>query len=240
MTAHHSASPCPGAEVLAGFVLGDLEPHRRESAEAHLLTCEPCRGEVARLRDALFGLVERLPPAAAPAETWERLRARQAALPRPGAVSRGDPAKVAVWGRRWPLVAAVAAAFALGGSASWTLLRPTPGQLTQRWLAQGATPLTLAAEGGEAVGTLLLRADGQALVLLTREPPTGQVYQVWGQRRPATALPISLGMTEHTSLEVIRCTSYDSVRVSLEPVGGSPAPTGSVGRVRLPAPTERL
>ena len=70
---------------------------------------------------------------------------------------------------------------------------------------------------------------------LGRQAAPGQVYQAWGRRAsgPRTGVPTSLGLTGGTMLEV-SWRGYDSVGVSTEPTGGSPAPTHPLGRTRLP------
>lgn len=218
-------SPAHLHDLLPGYVLGDLEPQDLAQVAAHLPGCAACRTEVARLREALFSLAGDLPAAEAPPGSWERLQARR------GAVRPLSPQPL-----RWAWLAAAAAVvlLAVGGDAGWRALNPSAQASAKRWEAQGATRLTLS-HGGEPFGDLLVRPDGQALVVLRRPAPAGQVYQVWGRRTdgPRASAPLSLGVTGGTVLQVV-WTGLDSVGVSLEPPGGSPAPTHPLGRATLP------
>ena len=136
----------------------------------------------------------------------------------------------------WPLAAAITAALVLGGYATWMLVTP-PSQQTDvsRWEAQGAVRLPLSTRTGEVFGALWVRPDGQALVVLNRPAPNGQVYQAWGRQAggPQATVPVSLGITGTTVMQV-RWQGYGSVEISIEPAGGSPAPTQPLGRVNLP------
>ena len=222
-----AAHPTP---LLAGFVLGDLDVHERELVEVHLLTCSQCRAEVAALRDALFSLPDTLPTAPVPEGAWERLQARRnAGTDRPTVLSRRSVPL-------WPLVAAVGLGLLLGGLGTQTYLKGQQQVENQSPALAGAQPLRLVNSQGKSFGTVLFMPDMQALIVLDQRPPGGQVYQVWGRPREQGGVvkAVSLGMTEGTSLKVIRCNSYEFVGVSLEPVGGNAAPTHPLGRVKVP------
>jgi anti-sigma-K factor RskA len=85
--------------------------------------------------------------------------------------------------------------------------------------------------GGRQTGWALRTAQGEVLLLLKSPPPPGRVYQAWlildGQRK-------SLGLSPTPLLEVGPLPEESLVGVSVEPPGGSPAPTTpSVGRTRI-------
>ncbi|GAA5512439.1 hypothetical protein Dcar01_01153 [Deinococcus carri] len=214
-------------DLLPGYVLGHLDAPEAETVEVHLLGCPVCRAEVARLRDALFSLADDLPLAVPPSDTWDRIQARRAVRP-PPPVSRP-----VLW--PWLSTAVVVALLALGGYTAWTRLALPQQASVQRWEAQGSTRLALTSRDGRAFGTLLVRPDGQALVVLDRPAPTGQVYQAWGRQAsgPRAGVPVSLGLTDGTVMQVA-WTGFDSLGISVEPMGGSPAPTRPLGRVNLP------
>ncbi|MFD1730851.1 hypothetical protein ACFSC4_06790 [Deinococcus malanensis] len=114
---------------------------------------------------------------------------------------------------------------------------PTLQTDVTRWEAQGAVRLPLSTRTGEIFGTLWVREDGQALVVLNRPAPAGQVYQAWGRQAGDTqaAVPVSLGITGNTVMQV-RWQGYGSVGISIEPAGeAGPHPTAwpgqSAGRV---------
>ena len=221
-------------ELLAGFVLGQLLPHEQESVEVHLLGCPQCRAEVGTLRDALFGLAADLPAAPVPPGVWEKVQARrQPALPEqealpPTPLPRRRPALL------WPLVAALGLGLVVGGAGTRTHMQAQQQAQIGNLVSAGAQPLKLLDRQGHAFGTVLLLKDMRAMIFLDRRPPAGQVYQVWGRPQGSGARPVSLGITEGTTLSVSRCNSYEFVGVSLEPVGGNAAPTKPLGRVKVP------
>ena len=224
MTAH----PTP---LLAGFVLGDVDVHERELVEVHLLTCAACRAEVAALRDALFSLPDTLPSAPVPDGAWERLQARRNASTQditPIIPNRTVPL--------WPLAAAVSVGLVLGGLGTQSYLKVQQQAQNQGSMLTGTQPIRLTDARGRAFGTVLFTANMEALVVLDKRPPGGQVYQVWGRPKvqEGEVKPVSLGMTDGTALRIIRCNSYEFVGVSLEPIGGNVAPTHSLGRVKVP------
>ncbi|MEW6420369.1 MAG: anti-sigma factor [Deinococcota bacterium] len=219
MTAHPT-------DLLPGYVLGDLAAQEAETVEVHLLGCPSCRAEVARLWDALFSLADDLPAAAPSAGTWDRIQARRQPL-------RVQPPHRSVW--PWWSAAAVVALLALGGSVTWSQFHPARQASVERWEAPGVTRLVLISREGTPFGSLLVRPDGQALVMLNRPAPNGQVYQAWGRQAqgPRAGVPVSLGITDGRVMQVV-WTGFDSVGISVEPMGGSPAPTHPLGRVVLP------
>lgn len=210
-------------DLLPGYVLGDLEAPETETVEVHLLGCPSCRAEVARLRDALFSLADDLPAATLRDGLWEQIQARRQPA-RPLRVRRPVPLR--------PWLAAAVVLLALGGYTATRLTPPQPASVS-RWEAQGARRLILTSREGRAFGTLLVRPDGQALVVLDRPAPAGQVYQAWGRTGGAgESGPTSLGLTGGTVMQVT-WTGFNSVGISVEPAGGSPAPTRPLGRVNL-------
>lgn len=95
------------------------------------------------------------------------------------------------------------------------------------WLARDAvtTSRLSAADDGTAPGSVLVQADGRALVVMRELPAEGRDFQAWGVRDGNVT---SLGAFEGRTLEVDVGT-YEAVAVSLEPDGGSPAPTEVLG-----------
>ncbi|ULH17854.1 anti-sigma factor (plasmid) [Deinococcus sp. KNUC1210] len=224
-------------ELLPDSVLGTLDPAQQGRVDTHLLSCAVCRAEVARLQDALFSLADDLPDTPAPEGSWEKIQARRSAAsaqksftqaPPPSAPSKRLPV--------WPLAAAIALIVALGGYLRLSPAQPvmTAQNSVQSW-QHGARRLTLASKAGEPYGFMYVRPDGRALLVLNKKAAPGQVYQAWGRQAsgPRAGVPISLGLTDGTVLEV-SWRGYDSVGVSVEPTGGSPAPTHPLGRTKLP------
>ena len=225
-------------ELLPDAVLGSLEPAQEVLVETHLLGCAVCRAELARLRDALFSLADDLPDVPVPEGSWEKIQARQSAGSAQMSFSQASPPPVSP--RRlpvWPLAAAVALIMAVGGYLRLSPAQPvvTVQDGVQSWQQQGARRVTLASKTGVPYGSMYVRPDGRALLVLNKKATPGQVYQAWGRQvsGPRAGVPTSLGMTGGTVLEV-SWRGYDSVGVSIEPTGGSPAPTHPLGRTPLP------
>ena len=225
-------------DLLPDYVLGSLGTGQAVTVETHLLGCAVCRAEVARLRDALFSLADDLPAAPVPEGSWEKIQARRGTVSPERLPTQASPPPAS--SRRlplWPLAAAVALIVAVGGYLRISPAQPrvTAQNSVQQWQQQGAKRLTLASKTGVPYGAMYVRSDGRALLVLDRQAAPGQVYQAWGRRAsgPRAGVPTSLGLTGGTVLEV-SWRGYDSVGVSTEPTGGSPAPTHPLGRTRLP------
>ncbi|CAM3877653.1 Regulator of SigK [Deinococcus saxicola] len=239
MTAHPT-------DLLPGYVLGDLDGVETGTAETHLSTCPVCRAEVARLRDALFSLADELPGSAPPGRTWSRIQARRSAISpdrsqqpdarSPGSRSPAGRPPLRQRPQRLWLVAAATVVLALGTVVVRLVDAPSQQAVVRQWEAQGASRLTLSSRDGQAFGTLLVRTDGQALVVFRTPAPNGRVYQAWGRQASGalTEGPVSLGFTDSTVMQVA-WRGYASVGISVEPAGGSPAPTHPLGRVTLPS-----
>ncbi|MGI8748862.1 MAG: anti-sigma factor domain-containing protein [Deinococcus sp.] len=222
-------------DLLPDYLLGSLERGQQQELETHLLGCAACRAQAGTLRDALFSLADDLPAVPAPPGSWERIQARRAESRAGHTVS--PPAGRSSRLPLWPLAAAVTLILALGGYVRFVPVSGQPAaQLSaQHWVAQGAQRLILTSKNGAPYGELFVRADGRALVILKRRAAAGQVYQAWGRpgNGPRAGVPTSLGLTDGTVMEV-SWQGYDSIGVSIEPTGGSPAPTHPLGRTRLP------
>ena len=81
------------------------------------------------------------------------------------------------------------------------------------------------APDGVAPGRVLFLPDGRALVVMRDVPAEGLTFQVWGVRG-AELVPLTT-FVERT-VEV-QADAYESVVISLEPAGGSDAPTEVLG-----------
>lgn len=209
-------------ELLAAYALDALTEEERAAVREHLQDCA-LHPELVALRSAAEALAGTAEPAAPPPE----LRARVLALASPPVAS--EHARVTPFPARSPwasfvpwAVAAVFAviAFALGAR---TLQAPP------------AAPVLVHREGtattGPAHARLTYAADTQLVVFevdAVAPPPAGSEYQLWVVRGNT---PVSLGVFSttaegHASVAARSALAAGEViAVTLEPAGGSPAPT---------------
>lgn len=216
--------------------------------ELHLLACQACALEVQEFRAALarLGTAEAAPP---PPELKARVLAgigsvRQLGPGDPLDEREGAPEEHrSRLARSWPkfaLAASVAVALGLGGVAvsehqAAQRADRQAAQLQQQTAAFSAlltTPdaRTRTVRAGSGVGTVVWsQSRDQAGFLAGRLPalPEGKVYELWfndsGTMRPAGLLPASNGSTLLTG----GIDGAVGVGVTVEPAGGSAAPTSA-------------
>lgn len=162
------------------------------------------------------------PPAGHPqAEGTDELfeaRARRESRRRPGSA------------RRWFAAAAAAAVIALGGVAVGSYIADQNDPLNQVVRAQDLREASVpVAAGGTA--TVLISPSEDALVVEMKDvpaPPAGKVYQMWLIPKDGSA-PVSQGLMDKEALSkpavVKGIASAASLGITVEPVGGSAAPT---------------
>jgi hypothetical protein len=210
----------PDPDDLVRLALDLLPEGERRGLMAHLRSCPSCRAAYQAHLEALGALVPEMPVPA----SWEgELRERLCTRP--------------LWERRRVLALGLSLGFVgalflggLGGLRWWAGI-----SARRRFFDLAAEPgarlMPLLDPGGRQTGWALRTAQGEVLLLLKSPPPPGRVYQAWlildGQRK-------SLGLSPTPLLEVGPLPEESLVGVSVEPPGGSPAPTTpSVGRTRI-------
>ncbi|MFE2282940.1 anti-sigma factor domain-containing protein [Streptomyces sp. NPDC059443] len=235
-------------EETGAYVLDALTPAERAAFEAHLGSCPDCAREV---RDfaATAALLARAVAVEPPPELREAVlhRIRAEGTPEPGTAEHPTPAATVrppahrPW-LRWALAACLAAAAGLGGVAAWQYQRADDARQSAHRAEAGAAALAEVLTAPDARLVSGRAADGAtATVVLSRgrdravfvasgmpAPPTGRVYQMWfadpaGSMRPAGLLdPARPGAPALLAGAVGAATG---VGVTLEPAGGSAAPT---------------
>lgn len=226
-------------ENIPAYALGALDADETAALETHLETCASCQTELAEYRALSQSLLTAVPPKQPSAALRKRLRSRLPSAQRPA-----QP--------RWnfsftpALGLAVLALFILN-IFSLIQLRQIQTQqaalLTRVENAQVALTFlsspnvqTLPIESEQASGTLLLDWENNQAVLVTRNLPPlppEQTYQIWlvqpdnGRVSAGTFHPESGGTYTIQPLSPSQpFANYLGIGVTIEPAGGSDAPTG--------------
>jgi anti-sigma-K factor RskA len=230
----------PHRENLAAYALGALDEGEIPALEEHLQTCVSCREDLAAFRALGDGLLAALPPRQPPADLRRHLQERLS--PR----QESSPSK-----RKWSLgqIALGAALVLLLGITLFSVLQVQTLQRQQAALASqinnGQTALAMLAypstrslplSGGNIAGNLLVDPDRNVAALIVWKLPTlpaDQSYQVWlidpqGKRTNGGTFR-SEPEQPFTTVSIFApsaFSNYSGIGVTVEPAGGSTAPTG--------------
>lgn len=232
------------------YVLDAVSETERAAFERHLTGCETCSTEIAELRETAARLTDAtwaVPPPALREQVLTRVRQTRQEPPRLPATP-GPPTR---WRRRSLLAAAAAALLAAGSLGGHLTQQPRIDQ--QRHAAQAARDRAAAIEAvlsapdvrlhtaatpsGSRLTAAVSSSRDQA-VLFTPDLPTAgpnRVHQVW---LVEGTLPTSAGLLpadrSDRPLLINAVRGMDVLAVTVEPAGGSPAPsTPPVARLRL-------
>jgi len=202
-------------ELTPAYVLDALDPSDLEAFEEHLATCERCREGVAELSGAAGALAYAVPPVSPPPAL--RARILEAA--------RAERPNVVPLRPRWAMPAAAAAAIAACaaiGLGVWDVslhdrLDGAHDQALLRIPISGASGSVVVASGGS--GALVLSNLAAA--------PAGKTYEAWVTRgRAVSAAGLFRGGAATTIVALSRpLVAGSQVAVTVEPAGGTPAPT---------------
>ncbi|RKN38698.1 anti-sigma factor [Micromonospora endolithica] len=230
------------------YALGAVDDVERAAFERHLAECEPCRVEVAELRETATRLADDTDLPVPSPGLRERTLAQVARTPQ----LRNPPTTGSVkperrrW-RGWAAAAAAVVVAASGASAvTWSVSSDRLGQ-EQAAGEQARQVSEVLAAADARVYNQPLRAGGAATVVVSRErdqgvvllrdlpqPEAGRTYQLWLLR---DAVPRSVGLLNTgatgTTMVIGPVSAAATFGVSSEPSGGSPAPTRIVGTVEL-------
>lgn len=221
---------------LAGaYVLDALPADEERAFERHLETCEVCRLEVEELGEtvARLGLAAAAaPPAGMRTEVLGRAAAQRQRSPRSATrPSLGRPRSRVLA----PLAAAAAASavtFALADLREPAGLGRDPA-VSAVLAAEDVRTVQIDAPGSVRASVHHSPLDGRAvLVVDDLDPlPGGQVYEVWSYR-DGTPQPVGYLTQDGDGTAAVALPPAvedgDSVAVTVEPEGGSQAPTGRV------------
>ena len=216
--------------LLAAYVLGAVPEDEIPGIRAHILSCEACFSEADSYAPALEGLTALTEPATLPDGFADRVvAAARGPLEdasdrhRAGRGSRHFLPRFAPLAAAAAIVALVAVGVALFDTASTR-------DRYERALAAivtGDSSFQLGGAGG-AEGVIAGSSNGSVLVAVDLgEAPAGHDYQLWlmkdGKPVPAETFDVSNGMVLVESSRSL--DGYDGAAITVEPDGGSPAPT---------------
>ena len=222
-------------ELLPAYALGSLDTEEIRRVEEHLSGCLICRSESDAFQD-VAGQLSLVAPAATPSpELKDRLMKRvQATRPQPRA-SAQTPSRS--WLERllpaWSL-ASLFFIFALAGFNIFLWQRLNHPEVAHPAGGMFAVPLSASDPNSTASGYVLISSDGDNGALVVDGLPRlseDQQYQLWlirdGKRTSGAVFStdgMSYGGTRiHAPGSLL---DYSAVGITIEPVGGSPQPTG--------------
>jgi anti-sigma-K factor RskA len=252
----HSAGSAEVAELGATFALEALAAEERNAYQGHLERCGFCRRLVGQFRavtdllpDALEepattpGLKERV---VAQARAELGAEARQSARPplekRRGWITWQWPG----WLTPVPTATIGLLLLAVVGLAVWSIELSTKLKAQETALAEQLQLLSAVAAGGgifslagteaapDARGLLVQDpAGGKSFLLLKSLPslPADREYQIWRIKGNQPVGVGSFGLTDRPEQLIILGADFadaDAIGVSIEPLGGSLAPTGAI------------
>lgn len=228
-------------EDLAAYALGALDDNRVVALQAHVRSCKSCAADLAAYSRITGGLLHAIPPKAPPAALRRRLQQRLRQEQRSASQARRQWS----WGQL-AVAAAVMALIALNVVSLWQVnqvrrdlaeqeARTTAAQTAIAMLAYPGTQMQPFDQNGIAGSLLVDKQRNLLAVFAWNLPPTSvaSVYQVWlvdaqGNRTSGGFLTSEVGYP--FAMAVIQPTgplsNFNSVGVTIEPLGGSPGPTG--------------
>jgi anti-sigma-K factor RskA len=228
-------------ELIPAYAIGAADAGERATVDAHLNTCAECRDLVEDYRAMTEDLAFAAPLAAAPVGLTEDLRKRLAAgAAAPARRTWLDSLRLA----RWPAVALVVAALALLvlTNVYWAGRVSRLQSEADRMAALAKAPgiaLRVANSGGGGYdgaagnGVVYVQPGSNVALLCVYalpEPGPGKTYQAWlvenGQRVSAGTFGVNregYGVLLINSAKPV--SEYQQLGITVEPEGGSPAPT---------------
>ena len=215
---------------LPAYALGILEEEDLRAVDRHVSGCPVCRDEVAQLREAAANLAfvspQMEPPARLKRQIMDRVSPVQA--PRRSGLSQWLRNLQPAWG-----VAALAmiALLVLSNLVLWQQVRTLTDRTPQSFQVASLTGL---GSGTDSHGVMIVTQSGRFGTLVVDKLPdlgADQQYQLWlildGERTSGGVFSVDrYGYGAMVIRAPLPLNEYTSFGVTIEPVGGSPSPTG--------------
>lgn len=230
-------------ESLAAYILNALEADEARSVKAHLRSCAECQKVLEQYQAIGDGLAMTVTPGNPPLRVRARLIAQLAAR-KP--IKADSTRRVSIWQTLTGLALAISLAISLAINAFtlWQLTQVQHQQIAlqeqlranQRAMSVVAYPgaRALPIKSDQASGTLVLNTEIKSGVLIVHGLASleqSRVYQAWlikpdGGRISAGVFQAESGVTVFVIASPDPLSEFIGVGVTVEPAGGSPAPTG--------------
>jgi anti-sigma-K factor RskA len=221
--------------LTGAYALDALDPDELHAFEDHLRTCDDCRREVAELRETA-ALVGSSTPGAPPTDLKSAVLADIAVTPQlTPAVVPLRPRAVRYFG--WLAAAAAAVvAVVLAGSVytqqqTISAMNSHTDEVMGLITADDAKVMPLALPSGSSTVVVSMgRNEAMVLAEGVPSPQPGMTYQTWAYDAEGNATPAGTWMPDgagHAAAAVTTpVTDCAALSVTVEPMGGSPQPTG--------------
>lgn len=216
----------PHKDLFPGFALGILEPEEARRVEEHLAGCAACRDDLAAFDEVTGHLSLSLPSADPPPGLEDRIMRRVNGASR----VRRIVLRIPTWG-------AIAALLivALGAGNVFQLARAGRPQTVAQAPGLNSIVLVGVDSGKGAYGTVVLDSQDNGGVLAIRGLPhldQAYQYQLWlvrdGERRSGGVFSVNDEGYGNLLLAIPNdFKGFTTIGISVEPAGGSPAPTGA-------------
>jgi anti-sigma-K factor RskA len=219
-------------DSLPAYALGCLDEAEARMVSEHLAGCHLCRTELSAFEAIADGLALAVPEAVPPADLKQRLVERMRGLN----PARPQPVRGSFLRRLLPLGGIVSLLLILALTFATVLLWQRINHLEVVTGPQGMRAIALQSSdlAPQASGFVIIGADGRNGVLVVDQMPpleAGHEYQLWlvqdGQSTSGAVFAVD--ESGYRGVRIAAAESlleYASVRVTIEPAGGSAAPTG--------------
>lgn len=223
--------------LLGPYVVGALDGEDRAAFERHLASCEWCQDEARGLEDAAATLADSqavVPPLSLRASVMSEVAHTAQVPPGPRLL-----ASVSRRRRRWPVIVTSAASLvAIAGIGVAYGIRNTgtdASALERDIVMLSSAPDAHSMELGLGASHLVMSNHMDEVAVMGHDAPMpadGMEYQLWFVMADGTSVAGPTFMPDKSgdimALSTADCSRISAFSVTVEPHGGSPAPTGKV------------
>jgi anti-sigma-K factor RskA len=219
-------------DALPAFALGSLEEGEARSVSEHLAGCSLCRRELSSFQEVASQLALAAPEAVPSGDLKQRLLERVQGVRQ----APTQPLHRRLLQRLLPFGAIAGLFLILALTAATILLWQRLNQMEVLTGPHGMRAIVLHSSelAPESSGFVIIGADGlNGVLVVDRMPPLapGQEYQLWlerdGQSTSGGVFPVDESGYRGVRIAApLSLLEYTAVRVTIEPAGGSAAPTG--------------